>query len=478
MQYSIVNFKEVFNAENDFRIDADYYHPLNIELNQQIVKKPYITLQNDDIRITDGEHGSPCWDKKSKIKYITAENIKPNYIEENDFKTISEEQNNRNKRSQLRVDDVLIYSVGFFAGYAAVAEPHLFPANIPRSVAILRLKTKQILLPEYLCVFINSKFGAFQSKSLRAGNAQPMLALEKLGKIKIVCLDKDFQIIVKNLYHKAYELRLLSKSIYQSAQDILLNELNLAEWQPKHQLSYIKNYSQAHAANRLDAEYFHPQYDDILNAIKNYPNGFSLLQDIITVQKGLEVGSEEYCDEGIPFIRVSNLTPVEINNNNQQYISNDLYNTLQKSYQPRQGEILLSKDATPGIAYFLSETPEKMIPSGGIIRLKIKDSDFLPEYLTLVLNSILVQKQIERTSSGALIRHWLIDDINATFIPKLKKDKQQNIVVNLQQSFVYRTQSKQLLTIAQKGVELAIEQNEQAATTWINQQLHQLGVII
>lgn len=471
MQYSIVNFKEVFNAENDFRIDADYYHPLNIELNQQIVKKPYITLQNDDIRITDGEHGSPCWDKKSKIKYITAENIKPNYIEENNFKTISEEQNNRNKRSQLRVDDVLIYSVGFFAGYSAVAEPHLFPANIPRSVAILRLKTKQILLPEYLCVFINSKFGAFQSKSLRAGNAQPMLALEKLGKIKIVCLDKDFQIIVKNLYHKAYELRLLSKSIYQSAQDILLKELNLAGWQPKHQLSYIKNYSQAHTANRLDAEYFHPQYDDILNAIKNYPSGWNLIGKKFKQNKKI---AEIVSSHSYNYVEIGGVN-VETGEISPQYIpADDL---------PANAKILLQKDdiiiskvrTYRGAIALVSQTD--YIGSGAFTVLHAM-SDINKETLFVFLKLKPILNLTLKYNSGTSYPTIFDEDILNLPIPNFEQSIQEEIKGKIQSMYQMKTQSKQLLTIAQTGVELAIEQNEQTATTWINQQLHQLRVII
>ena len=52
-------------------------------------------------------------------------------------------------------------------------------------------------------------------------------------------------------------------------------------------------------------------------------------------------------------------------------ISEELYSEI-KEHQPKQGEILLSKDATPGVAYHLREQPQRMIPSSGILRLKSK----------------------------------------------------------------------------------------------------------
>ena len=98
----------------------------------------------------------------------------------------------------------------------------------------------------------------------------------------------------------------------------------------------------------------------------------------------------------------------------------------------------------------------------------------MPEYLTLVLNSLIVQEQIEKVLSGALIKHWLTEQINNTVIPKLDIDKQKEIVEKIQESFKCREQSKQLLEIAKQGVEKAIEQNEESATVWINQELEKL----
>ena len=476
MKYSIVNYKETFTAYNDYRLDADYYHSDFIHLINSISKKYIITLNDNNFYITDGEHGSPCWDVNTNIKYITAENIKPNYIEENDFKTISIEQDERNKRSRLRQNDILIYSVGVFAGYAALAEPHLFPANIPRSVAIIRLKKYDKLIPEYVCVFINSKYGQFQTKRLQAGNAQPMLALEKISKLRIVCLNIEFQKIIKRIYNKSYELRRYTTDLYQQSLFILNKELDIENWTLKHKLWSVRKYSNVKDANRLDAEYFQPKYDEILKIIRESSNGYDILGNIVSIKKGIEVGSDEYQENGIPFVRVSNLNKFEINENNQQYISQKAYDRLALEYQPQKCEILLSKDGTAGIAYYLNETPPQMIISGGILRLTITDSEYLPEYLTLVLNSILVQQQIERTSSGALIQHWLINEINSTLIPKLDIQKQKEIVGKIQESTKCRKQSKQLLEIAKRGVEIAIEQDEDIATNWINQELQKIGV--
>ena len=78
--------------------------------------------------------------------------------------------------------------------------------------------------------------------------------------------------------------------------------------------------------------------------------------DLVSVRKCVEVGSAEYLDDGIPFIRVSNLSPFGITK--EKYISESLYSEI-KQHQPEQGEIIFTKDATPGIAYYLNENPRK-----------------------------------------------------------------------------------------------------------------------
>jgi len=196
---------------------------------------------------------------------------------------------------------------------------------------------------------------------------------------------------------------------------------------------------------------------------------------LVTITKCVEPGSDAYEEEGIPFVRVSNLSKYEINTNNQQYLSEERYNSL-VSHQPKKGEILLSKDATPGIAYYLNEIPQKMIPSGGILRLQRINAKVKPEYLALVLNSEIVQTQIKKDAGGSIINHWRPDQVKATVIPILDENRQNEIVKLVQESFDKRCKSKALLEIAKTGVEKAIETTEEEATQWMTAEIDKLDV--
>ena len=96
------------------------------------------------------------------------------------------------------------------------------------------------------------------------------------------------------------------------------------------------------------------------------------------------------------------------------------------------------------------------------------------EYLTLVLNSILTKEQVNRDVGGSVILHWRPDQVQGTFIPILPKEKQDQIQQKVTESFNLRKQSKHLLECAKRAVEMAIEQDEQTAIDWLEDETNSL----
>lgn len=93
----------------------------------------------------------------------------------------------------------------------------------------------------------------------------------------------------------------------------------------------------------------------------------------------------------------------------------------------------------------------------------------LPDYLTLVLNSPVVQMQAERDSNGAIIQHWKPSEIENVIVPVLDINKQKELSEMVQKSFALRRKSKQLLEYAKQAVEIAIEQGEDTALAWLKE---------
>ena len=88
--------------------------------------------------------------------------------------------------------------------------------------------------------------------------------------------------IISNYRSKAYKEK--SKIFINKLKNLLLSELGLSNWQPKHRLSFVKNYSDTEKAGRIDAEYFQPKYDEIVKAIKSYSGGWDTLGNLVKLK--------------------------------------------------------------------------------------------------------------------------------------------------------------------------------------------------
>lgn len=459
MQYSIVNFNEV-KLHKDMRLDAEHYHPYHLESLRKFENKSQ-PLSEFIIHISGGATPLGAEYPEEGILFLRVQNIMLNYISDSDIKYLSLSQNQEILRSQLKKDDVLLTITGVSYGKSAVVTDEFVGANINQHSVKMTVKN---IVPYFLSTFLNCKYGYSQSTRHIVGITRPALDYSAIKSFLIPDLDRNFQKIIASYCCQAEKSREDSTQRYNESQTLLLAELGLADWQPKHQLTFVKNFSDTKSVERIDADYFQPKYDDIVNAIKNYAGGWDTLKNLVTLKKCVEVGSKEYIETGIPFVRVSNLSPFEITQ--EKYISEELYAEL-TAHQPKQGEILLSKDATPGIAYYLREVPEKMIPAGGILRLKSKTDKIGNEYLTLVINSLLTQEQVNRDVGGSVILHWRPDQVAGTVIPILPQEKQIEIQEKVIESFSLRKRAKDLLEHAKSAVEIAIEQDEQSAIDWL-----------
>ena len=109
-----------------------------------------------------------------------------------------------------------------------------------------------------------------------------------------------------------------------------------------------------------------------------------------------------------------------------------------------------------GIAYKMEETQD-VITSSAILHLQLTTPNVLPDYLTLVLNSIVVKLQAERDAGGSIIQHWKPSEIEHVIIPILPMNEQQMITNKIKQSFKMREDAQDLLLQAKCIIETAIE---------------------
>lgn len=442
--YSIIQKSQLEGAH---RLDAEYYQPEYLEV-AKILKK-YQPLKDFASDIIHPQEVKREYSEDGYL-FVLSQNLRENYLDFSDKFYISNDVAKQISKNLLDEGDIVTVRTGNI-GLSAVISG--FKKKVYASADIIVIKKPKIL-PFYVSTFLNSKFGRLYLNRIIYGALQPHITPKLLGEIPIPLPD---EISIKNI-HKLVETALesfrQSEFLYSQAEELLLEELGLKEFEIKDDLSYIVNLSEVKSAHRADAEYFQPKYDGLIEKIKM--QNAKLLGDLVTMKKGIEPGSEAYQDKGKLFIRVSSLSKNGIENKDQKYLNEELYQKLRKNYEPKAGEILLTKDATPGIAYVVEEPIEGII-SSGLLRLKIKEKDIEKEYLALCLNSIIGQMQSERDGGGSVITHWKPEQIKRIFIPILPKPTQQKIADLVQKSHEARSKAKQLLEEAKQKVENLIE---------------------
>ena len=456
--FSIVKLSELEGAK---RIDAEYYKPEYLKLDQSIKRYNSYSLGQIITDFSSGDNLPQIEYQDQATPYIRTQNVRPILIDKEGLTCV----NPVVKTPPLVEEgDILFVRVGEGVGNSSIITDKW--QNSSYSDNVIRIKIKY-LDPYFVITYLNSEIGKKYLERVKKGSARSLISKENINLIKIFEPSHALAGYCKNVIKDAQKLILQGQSLYSQAENLLLKELGLKDFKPQYRKTYTAKLSDVFSAHRIDAEYFQPAYEEMMEKIKEHNIELKPLREfIISIQKGIEVGSENYREEGKLFIRVSNLSINGFINRDQKYISEELYQRLKEAYEPKQGDLLLTKDATPGIAYVVKEQVEGIV-SSGILKLQIDENKINKEYLALCINSLIGKMQIERDVGGSVIIHWKPEQVKRLQIPLLPLETQQKIASLVQQSHEARRKAKELLEVAKRAVKIAIEKNEKEALEYI-----------
>jgi len=273
MQVSIIRKAATVS---DFRIDAECYQEKYLSAEIKLSNLRHTLLGNEVEIFCKGifDIKAECY-TEAGIPFVRIGDLKDYVINVNNIIYIPESEHFKNHKTALVKDDVILSKTA----YPAASLVTLDECNTSQDTIALKLKKNSQINSKYLVVFLNSKFGYLQMERWFTGNIQMHLNLPNSRNIKIPLLSQYLQNTIESLFSRAIEIKNKSITMFQKAESLLLSELGLTNWRPKHALSFVKNYSDTVQAERFDAEYFQPKYEIIENAIKSYKDGYSLIKD-------------------------------------------------------------------------------------------------------------------------------------------------------------------------------------------------------
>ena len=284
MQVSIVNYSET-KKHIDFRIDAECYKPYHIRMDQILNRRPCFTIKDLSISVINFGAYSLCNYIKfldKGIPFLVTEDIYNNIIDFARLHYITKDVHKLLYKSHCKREQVLLTMAGAYLGQAAVFDED-FQCSSNQAIAKITLK-KDSVRPYFLSTFLNCKYGQSQIERFQTGTGQPNLNLGLIQTIKVPKLNSAFQDNISLCVLSGIDFYRRSNKLYKEAEHLLLSELGLADWQPKHQVAFVKKFSDTQETERIDAEYFQPKYDGIVNAVKNYKGGWGTLGDLMNIK--------------------------------------------------------------------------------------------------------------------------------------------------------------------------------------------------
>lgn len=320
-----------------------------------------------------------------------------------------------------------------------------------------------VIKPEYLACFLSSKFGVKEIKrrareSINQTNVNP----EEVKEIEIPILSEELQNCVEDNFVKANRMRIDAATLYNRAENFLLREISLYSID-NNATKNIKSLKDSFLfTGRLDAEYYQPKYDSYLDLIKNYHNGFEKLSDLCELKNDNYLPNDETQYKYIELSNIGNngeVTGCTVN------FGKELPSRARRIV--KEGDVLISSiEGSLSSCALVTKEYDGAICSTGFYVMKSKKIN--SETLLILFKSELMQNLLKQRCSGTILTAINNDEFKNLLLPIIDDETQQKIASLLQQTSKLKKQSEQLLEIAKKAVEIAIEQNEATAIDYIN----------
>ena len=260
------------------------------------------------IPITDGTHKTPTYtDKEHGVPFISSKDVTSQRINWNNIKYITRELHEElHKRIAPQKNDILLAKNGTTGVAAIVEDTRVFDIYVTLAV----IRPSQNICPQYLHQVINSNFCKEQFNSRLTGIGLPNLHLVDIKKTMIplppiseqkrivteierwfVWIEQirqsktDLQDVIKQTKSKILDLAIHGKLVPQDPSDEPASEL-LKRINPKAEITC----DNAH-------------YTQL-------PKGWAMckLSDLCKIENGFAFSSDDYKSQGIPLVRISNIT--------------------------------------------------------------------------------------------------------------------------------------------------------------------------
>ena len=403
-----------------------------------------------------------------EIKFVKTDNLRAFKIVGQFSHYLSESGNALIANSELQENDLIITIIGAthdIVGRAAMVSKADLPANINQNIALIRLSDKYS--PEVLSAYLNSDIGKLAFWHLARQTGQVNLNCREVERVLVPRVSEHLVQCIENAYQTASTYQQEARNVFAETEEIL-TELGLADWQPQRRAESVRSFSEVWSAGRLDAEYYQPKYDEVVNAVKGYRGGWDTLSNLVNL-KGVNFqpdGATEY-----RYIELANIASDGEIMDCTVGLGADLPSRARRKVSA--GDVIVSsiEGSLDSIALIDGQYDDALCSTGFHV---VNPRAFNTETLLVLLKSTIGQLQLKKGCSGTILTAINKDEFSKIVLPKISDGTQTEIQQKVAESVALRSQSRRLLEAAKRAVEIAIEQDEPTAIAWLGAQKEEM----
>lgn len=440
--------------EGAHRLDAEYYQPEYLEISKKLRSSRFYKKFSNII--SGGNYGV----LPDSADYVQ-DNIAGDFIyliRGIDLRGLSIDENQLvkvpkkyfNLRAKTESGDLLFLVKG------ATIDSDDSVAIVPKlsNVAIFngsvfRPRLKEDILPEYVYVFMRTKYFCPQKRRMVSNVGIEYNSQAEIGNYDIFIPEFDFQEEIKKDARATFTLLEHSKSLYSQAENLLLEELGLKNFETKDDLSYVVSLSEIKSVHRADADFFQPKYQKLIELLGENAKPLGKVTKRTARRAGL-----------VPDVQYEYIEISDVNVGNGAISSNLILGKelpANAKIKIVGGELLISKvRPTRGAIAIVPDSWSKNFVASGAFSVFEAPSP-TREYLQVVLRSVIGKLQMEKPTTGTSYPTITDQDVENIVIPILPKPTQQKIAELVRQSHESRKKAKELLEEAKRKVEEMIE---------------------
>jgi len=264
---AICNVIQRSQLEGSLRIEAEFYKPEDLSIVDKLRSLRSKEFNYYCVFVKKGIFDLPPTNYSDVgIPLIRTTEIKSLIADLSSVVRIPLSVHNNNIKTQLEAGDIVFTKIGANIGDVSILPSSEKFYNFSQNVAGAKINHNRVH-PQYLACFFSTRYGKSQIKRIQMLSGQGKLELIDIKKLLVPPATDSLQKKIAELYDAAENSLLNSKRLYTQAEQLLLSELGLQDWKPQHTLTYVRNYSQAARARRMDAEHFQPKYAEIVEHI-------------------------------------------------------------------------------------------------------------------------------------------------------------------------------------------------------------------